>query len=141
MDDENQDSNDWIAQRVREIEQRCLSPLSDTDKQALLEELSSLRFVLDARDAKRGAKIEELRLELQENLRKRNVSAGPQITLPTFREWLALPENSGVEGQDAEVAYLDELERRYDEGISVASFNEEKRQCSEGRTEEHDRSV
>jgi hypothetical protein len=118
MDEENTDSNDWIAQREREIEQRSLSPLSDTDKQALLEELSSLRFVLDARHAKREAKTEELRLELQEDLRKRNVSAAAQITLPTFREWLAFPENSEVRGTDAEVAYLDELQRRYDEGIA-----------------------
>lgn len=131
MDEENLDSNDWVAERVREIEERCRLPLSGTEKKALLEELSSLRFVLEARDAKREGKIEELRLELQEDLRKRNVSASGQITLPTFREWLALPENSGVEGTDAEVAYLDELKRLYDEGIAVAWFNEVKRRRNE----------
>jgi len=118
VDEENPDSNDWITERVREIEQRCLLPLSETDKPTLLEELSSLRFALDVRDAKREGKIEELRLEMQEDLRKRNVSAAAQITLPTFREWLALPENSGIKGADAEVAYLDELQQQYDKAIA-----------------------
>ena len=140
-DEEASRSEDWVVRRMREIKERCRFPLSDAEKQALREELASLQSVLDAREAQREGKMEEVRVEMEKKLRELDTSGAGQITLPTFREWLALPPNSELEGAPAHEGYLYELKRRYDEGRVVIWFNEEKRRLCEGRTGTHDDSV
>jgi hypothetical protein len=113
--EDNPDSIDWVAARIQQIEQKMNKPLREKEKEPLLEELSSLRSVLDTRQHNREVEVEKIRLKFQEQLKEHKLYRGEQEILPSFQKWRTFSGNSKLERTEALENYIDYLEKKFEE--------------------------
>ena len=106
-----------IELKLEEIKQKLLSCSSEEEKQSLIKELKVLESRLNFREHKRETDVEVIRLELEQDLRERNIWSGGREFFPAFKDWFSLSANNKLNTDEAMISYCDELEKTYNKMI------------------------